>query len=136
MPQFIDYFEKTWIGMMGTDGVRKAPLFALPWWNCHLRIRDNNFITNNNAEAFFRNYGQNVAPAVNPTLESAVEGLKCQTRLTMLDLGQIYKGTQKTQKATTQFRMRSLQAILDDYQRDGQAVTVVDRVAQLYRTDV
>jgi hypothetical protein len=49
----LNYFEDTWIGRPGRRG-RAQPMFSHNWWNCYEPVKAGFGITNNRAEAFFR----------------------------------------------------------------------------------
>lgn len=112
----------------------KDPEFALGLWNVHHRALAREMLTNNNAEAFHRQYKQlQISPK--PTVPTCIENLQAQTRITHLDLTKIALGQVKKESVVTQRRTQCIATILERYLATGDTASCLDNIAQLYRTD-
>lgn len=73
--EFIDYFEKTWIGRR-VGRKRKAPLFAFEMWNLRSAAKAQLPLTNNSVEAWHRGFEFSVASRSKPSIYQLVNAIQ------------------------------------------------------------
>lgn len=88
--EFIQYFERTWIGT--TAGRRKVhPIFEISLWNCFHSVLEDLPKTNNSCEGFHHALSS-ILGASHPTIYKIIDGLKDQQALIELKIQQLMAG--------------------------------------------
>ncbi|CAF4347309.1 unnamed protein product, partial [Rotaria magnacalcarata] len=98
---FIDYFEKTWIGAPKKRGVgRKNPLFTIDLWNVYDRVSANLPRSNNSIEGWHNAFAKRVSIA-HPTITKLTDKIRREQSKFEVDIAQIRQGQEpKPKKAT------------------------------------
>ncbi|CAF4511903.1 unnamed protein product [Rotaria socialis] len=113
---FIDYFEKTWIGEPKKRGVgRKNPLFTIDLWNVYDRESANLPRSNNSIEGWHNAFAKRVSIA-HPTITKLTDKIRREQSKFEVDIAQIRQGQEpKPKKATYRKLDDRIKRLVDDY---------------------
>ncbi|CAF1687786.1 unnamed protein product, partial [Adineta ricciae] len=96
--EFLDYFEKTWIGERKRRGTgRKSPQFPIELWNVYDRVSENLPRTNNSIEGWHNAFAQRVSIA-HPTINKLTDKIRTEQSKFELDIALIRLGQQPEAK--------------------------------------
>jgi len=87
LQDYLDYFNRTWIGPFKPRGGRRPPKFPIQLWNCRESVLQDQAKTNNNAEGFNRGFSS-LLSYDRPTLPKFVCGLLKQHAITATNIEQ------------------------------------------------
>ncbi|CAF1689814.1 unnamed protein product, partial [Adineta ricciae] len=86
--EFIQYFEKTWIGERKRRGTgRTKPQFSIQLWNVHDRVISNLPRSNNSIEGWHNAFAQRVSIAY-PTIFKLTEKIRVEQSKCEIDIAQ------------------------------------------------
>ncbi|CAF4231708.1 unnamed protein product [Rotaria magnacalcarata] len=113
---FIDYFEKTWIGEPKKRGAgRKTPLFTIDLWNVYDRVSANLPRSNNSIEGWHNAFAKRVSIA-HPTITKLTDKIRREQSKFEVDIAQIRQGQEpKPKKATYRKLDDRIKRLVDDY---------------------
>ncbi|CAF3422615.1 unnamed protein product [Rotaria socialis] len=113
---FIDYFEKTWIGEPKKRGVgRKNPLFTIDLWNVYDRESANLPRSNNSIEGWHNAFAKRVSIA-HPMITKLADKIRREQSKFEVDIAQIRQGQEpKPKKATYRKLDDRIKRLVDDY---------------------
>ena len=121
--EFLDYFEKTWIGepkkiktqqaYLGTG--RKKPEFPIELWNCYERVCTNLPRSNNSIEGRHNAFAERVS-IVHPTINKLTEKIIREQSKFEIDVAQIRQGQEPQPKKAAYRKLdERIKRLVDDY---------------------
>ena len=115
--EFLEYFEKTWLGTSGRLGRRSKALFEKEIWNQYEQARIGSQKTNNSVEGWHRAFQHGMGFA-HPTLGKFLTFLRREQGWTEVKIARIEGGEKPRKDAKYERTNDKLKNILEHYQNN------------------
>lgn len=89
--EYLNYFERTWIGVRKRNITRSEPLFAIEMWNCYDYVMNDRPRTNNVVEGWHNGFSRSVGKH-HPEMGPFINCLKKEQNLNELLIEQVKSG--------------------------------------------
>ena len=129
--EFLDYFEKTYIGQK-VGGVRRPPKFAVEFWNVLDRHHSGSLRTCNAVESNHNAFVCGIVRAHHPSVFKFMEDIRSQQAIATTEMAEVNMGKIRKIKKKEEQRNRRLMTLVRKFEGDGDALHLCRGVAYNY----